>query len=647
MFLGSLSLAEFLGLFSAAAALVTVLYLLDRARSRQVVASLRFWIAAGSPTEVRRRRKIRQPMSLLLLLLSLLALIGAVGELSVGTNEDATRDHVLIVDASAWMGASSPDGTLIDEARSQALAWLRALPAGDRVMVVRAGALSTPVTGFESDRSVTELAVRSIVPGSTALALGDALEFARQAQALQANIPGEIVYAGAGRISSEDAVYQQATPVNLRVLETETPANDVGLGRVGIRHSGTESDVWNLYAAIANYGNRPRELEVAVRFTGAPVTGEVIQLAPGEEREVTFVLRTRAAGEVEVRLFSDDSFPGDNRVVLEVPATHSSPVLVYTRRPELLRPLVQASPFVEATFLAPEDYERPDPASIMILDGFNPPGATAANVVWIEPPAQGSPVPVRMVARDAAVTSWRREHPLSRGLQTLDLRLGGATVFEPSNGWESVASVAEGPLIMARAEPGVGRQVVFGFHPGLPELRFELAAPLLFANTLRWLAPDLFPAAEIRADSVGSAEIALDAEIPPEQVQVVTDRGEVLPATVRDGRLRFFSARSGVVRISTPGRDMVYSMTLPEVPSSVWTPPANVRRGIPPAVERAAGFWGLWRWMALAALGILLFEWIRYGRRRARSRESTPATGTPGSSLAQLSLSEESQRRVS
>ena len=44
----------------------------------------------------------------------------------------------------------------MDVARERARAYLRALPARDRVMLVRADALATPATAFEPDRSKVE-----------------------------------------------------------------------------------------------------------------------------------------------------------------------------------------------------------------------------------------------------------------------------------------------------------------------------------------------------------------------------------------------------------------------------------------------------------------------------------------------------------
>src|SRR5271154_1578300 len=128
-----------MGLAGAISAGVVALYLLDRSKRRQVVATLRFWTAADSRTEMKHRKRIQQPWSLLLQLLSLLFLLIALAGPRLGS-PDSGRDHVLVLDTSAWMGARELNGrtTLIDEARAAALAYVKALPSRDRVMLVRA-----------------------------------------------------------------------------------------------------------------------------------------------------------------------------------------------------------------------------------------------------------------------------------------------------------------------------------------------------------------------------------------------------------------------------------------------------------------------------------------------------------------------------
>ena len=118
------------------------------------------------------------------------------------------RDHVVILDTSAWMaayaGAAPAQGTrarqitLMDEAKGLARAYVRSVPARDRVMLVRADALATPATSFESNHAVVEDAIRQSQPGASALKLEQALEFAQRAQKLQSQRAGRNCVRGRG-----------------------------------------------------------------------------------------------------------------------------------------------------------------------------------------------------------------------------------------------------------------------------------------------------------------------------------------------------------------------------------------------------------------------------------------------------------------
>src|SRR5712691_4622875 len=132
----NLGLGELLGLAGAISAGVVALYLLDRSKRRQLVATLRFWAPADVRTELKHRRRIQQPWSLALQLISIVLLLLAIAGPRLGGDESAARDHVLILDTSAWMGArraaagpnAAAQNTLIEEAKADARAYLRSLP---------------------------------------------------------------------------------------------------------------------------------------------------------------------------------------------------------------------------------------------------------------------------------------------------------------------------------------------------------------------------------------------------------------------------------------------------------------------------------------------------------------------------------------
>src|SRR5215469_995834 len=218
MYFLNLSFLQFVGIFGSVAAISIALYLLDRSRRRLVVSTLRFWVAAEQPAVAARRRRIQQPWSLLLQLASMALLILAIAQLRLGTPEQAGRDHVIVLDTSSWMAARSGSRTLIDIARDRARQYLRALPARDRVMLVRADGLATPATAFEQDRKKVDAAIRASQPGSTALNLDQALAFARHVQGQDGRRVGEIAFIGAGRTSPRDPA-AVTLPRNLRVIQ--------------------------------------------------------------------------------------------------------------------------------------------------------------------------------------------------------------------------------------------------------------------------------------------------------------------------------------------------------------------------------------------------------------------------------------------
>src|SRR5215467_6439343 len=119
MYLLNLSLLQFMAVFGSISAVAVALYLLDRSRRRQVVSTLRFWVSAEQPAVAAKRRHISQPWSLILQLVSM-ALLLLIAQLRFGSPAQAGRDHVIILENSAWMAARSGNRTLMDLARDRA-----------------------------------------------------------------------------------------------------------------------------------------------------------------------------------------------------------------------------------------------------------------------------------------------------------------------------------------------------------------------------------------------------------------------------------------------------------------------------------------------------------------------------------------------
>ncbi len=613
MFL-NIGFGEFLAIFGAIAAVSVALYLLDRNRRKQVVSTLRFWVTPGLPSPVTRRRKIQQPISLLLQLLGMLLLLLAIAEIQFGGTARARRDHVLIIDTSAWMRAGAPgrpNATLMDLARANAISWLRAVPESDRVMLIRADALATPATNWETSHVTVARAILESAPGETAIDIGQSLEFARQLQKQAGSEGGEIVYDGPGRIATSEVDSAAVNVPILRYLQVPDVAENVGFRSVGARRSSAERDSWDVLVRVRNYGKVARAVSVTLNLSHAPVGMHPLTLAPGSEQETTFTVRTRAASLVEARIYPQDAFAADNYASLELPTQRILHVVVYTDSPDQWRPALGADPRVAAEFKRPGEYS-PANDGLMILDHFRPQALPVGNTLWVDP-SDRSPIGIKERVGEPSGLRWAADQALSAGLREHDLQIPTTSILETGGNDIKVAEVDRGTVVAARVSPdGKTKTIVMGFNPFSGSLKYELAAPLLLANELRWFAPDVFRDVDVTAQSAGSVTDTVNGTAA--DVKVITEAGTNLPFNIRDGKIQFFTGTAARVSVISSSLERVYSLTLPGMWDEKWTAPANIRRGIPAWNDAIRRSTELWPWLALLGAAVLLVEYLLYGR---------------------------------
>lgn len=624
----NLGLGELLGLIGVVSAGVVALYLLDRSKHKQIVATLRFWTPAGSRTELKHRRRIQQPWSLLLQLLSLILLLVAIAGPQFGIFDGPGRNHVVILDTSSWMGTLAAQGTALDQAKANARAYVRALPSRDRVMLLRADAVATPATAFELDRGVIETAIQQSQPGASGLNLERAFDFAQRAQSLQRGASGEIVFLGAGRVNEEE-VNLSRYPSNLRVISSKLPEDNVGLSKVSLRRSPVSQGTWDIFVVAHNYDSKPRSVDLALQFARSPAGSRRLTIAPDGDTQAAFSYKAEAAGWLEARLNVRDSFPQDDRAIIEVPAQALLHAIVYSNDTQL-QPLFEASPALDAEFRAISAYDPEAKADLIVLDGFAPPAPPKVNTIWIAPPEAGSFISVKGAVTNVPLDKWNQDSTLGAGLYTRDVILESTETFTPVPSDTVIASINSGgaslPVVVAR--DGAVKNVAIGFHPARGTMKYELATPLLIANAIRWMAPGSSRRSELEAGTVGITTVAIDKNTNPSDIHVLDESNRELPFNIDGDRLQFFSGSPGNVRVQFRDRELLYSLSLPDLPVGVWKVPGSVARGIPRISASESAVTEIWPWLAvLGALG-LLTDWILFGRNRA-VRFTTPKAAQP------------------
>jgi hypothetical protein len=618
MFFLNLTAGEFFTLLGAVGGLITALYLLDKSKRKKVVSTLRFWTPASSSEELQSRRRMREPWSLLLQLLGLLLLLLALAQLQWGSRRWRGRDNVLLLDTSAWSASRGGPATLLDAEKNLASVYLARLPAADRVMVVRVDGLASPVTPFTSNRQQLLSAVDGSVSAYSALNLEQALAFAVQAQSWAEGARGEIVYDGPAMISAEPV--DLPTLPNLRILQPQLDREHVGILRLVAKRDQQESNLWDATVTLKNFGLKPHSVRLEAQFAGTRFALRTIELAPRQEASAEYSFVTGAGGELLARLSPPDVLPTDQEARLRLPRSGPLQVSVYTRRADELRPLFAANRRLAAHFFDPSRYPAAQASDVVVLDGFAPTARPTLPSLWIAPPRGGSPIAVKGLDYDAVIQTWHNESALAAGLHAREAHIANAEIFETFEGDTPLASVAGGPIVVAReAGSGHARFAVIGFDPLQGQLKFEVTTPILFANLLRWLSPESFRTLDLAAGSVGTASVPLDPKERLEQIRVVDDDGLALPFTMHGAFLQLFAAEPSVLHVYSGERERILSLTLPEVAETEWKAPDGAAQGLPRASHVPAGAVDLWKWLALAGLACLLAEWFLFGRqRRAR-----------------------------
>ncbi|HZQ56142.1 MAG TPA: BatA and WFA domain-containing protein [Bryobacteraceae bacterium] len=617
MFFLNLTAGEFFGLLAALGGIITALYLLDRTKRKKVVSTLRFWTPALRAEEQQHRKRMRDPWSLLLQLLSLVLLLLAIAQTEWGSRERHGRNDIILLDTSSWTAEQSGQGSLLDREKIAVRRYLARLPARDRVMLVRADALATPLTPFTPDRTVVLNALSAAAPAYSALNMRQALAFAREAKDWSGGYNGEVVYVGPELVGQEDANRQAVT--NLRVLPIPADRENCGIKRLGVRRGDEDPDSWEAAITLKNYGFSRKTVRLQMQFAQTPFASRTFVLGAQQEIGAEYKFTTRTAGQLTARLEPGDALAADDTVSLELPGSARLRVAVFSNRPDVLRPLLEANHRLFVKYFAPSAYAPRPQADVMILDEISPASKPEIASLWTMPDPEASPLPVTAMVSNAVVKSWHPETALASGLHEKEMRLASSEVFQTFEGDLPVASVDKGPVVVARpGSAGRPRLAEIGFDPFNGDLRFEVTTPLLFANLLQWLAPESFRELDGLADHVGAATIALNPQEAAAHLRVTDQQGFAVPFTVRAQTLQLFTPRPSVVRVVSNNRERVLSLTLPDVAEIEWHPPQTAKSGLPPVTRTAAAL-DLWKWFAVLGAICLFVEWVLFGRERFRA----------------------------
>ncbi|MBN2243602.1 MAG: hypothetical protein JW793_13030, partial [Acidobacteria bacterium] len=371
-----------------------------------------------------------------------------------------------------------------------------------------------------------------------------------------------------------------------------------------------------IFCEIENFSDQVHEFPFEISLDGAVLKSETIRLhSKQRERAVTDV-PAGSYGIIRAAIRAEDSLEIDNEAcaILE---QHGIRVLLGTAGNTFLQKALEANPRIALTVLDPEactTEELDKGYDIIVLDGFEPPRLPPANYLLIRsgPGRSIGRGSLRGEPREPVFT--RPDHPVLAFLDPGDFTIDRAAGPDLSPA-DTVLIEGNGLPLLAANEIGVHRTVKLRFDIRDSGLALTYAFPVLVSNILSWL-----DSGNAGAGNQAAAGSAIRLRLPG------YDPSKDLVVETPDGGTYSTKADKGVVTIAETERAGVYNVrqdrtverfvvNLSSKAESDIKPADTLSDNNPRTTDRAATAGagrGIWRWLLLASLILLVLEWRRY-----------------------------------
>lgn len=601
--------------FAAVLPVVVLFYLLKRKRVVRLISSTVLWqrflaeTQASSPFQ-RLRHNWLLMLQLLLLALAVLALARPTlsGHIAGG------RVQVVVLDASASMQSMDDAPSRFERARGEALRLVDNLRSSDQMVVLQADAGARVLQSATSDKGQLRRALQSARVTDSSTQLIEALKMADSLT--RDNRMAEVHLFSDGAAEGFAELQRSGLPLIYHRMGQE--ANNAGIVNLDLRPNPEDPSQRALFVAVSNAGLNPRDGVVELRFNGQLIETKPFTIGPTNTVPMVFVVAQERDGVFEVRLDGGDDLPADDqaRVISQLPQPIR--VLLVTRGNRYLERALRSAGPVDLTVASTLTDSQPA-VDVVVLDGVTPMVWPEANVLAVQTMrpewfAGGGSVEA------PAIVDWRLTHPLMRFVSLDNVAIARSLRVAPPDWGVRVVDAAATPLVVA-GELGRQRVVWVGFDLLESTWPLRVSFPIFVANAVDWLNP-----AAIRAGqrSVRAGEpFRLSLEQPTAAVTVTRPDGQAETVPVDPTAVEFVygdTVRQGLYRLQWATNQTSFAVNLVDAQETDIRPREALDLGpfgtVEASVVRRASV-EIWRWIALAALAVLLFEWWYYHRRTA------------------------------
>lgn len=621
VFLG-LPLATLFWLGGAMTALTALLYVLKLRRRPFSVPFSPIWQRVLKDQESTQLfAQLKRWLSLLLQLALVALLVLALGDPRLAGEWAEGRHVVVLVDTSASMQAEGADGSRIEQAKRKVNRLIDGLSGSDRMLVAQLGANPLPLSTMTDEVGTLKDAVEAIEARDTGASLERGLRFATDS--LRDLPKPHIVVVSDGAFADLEAAGNNVDldGITLNHVPVGEAGQNVAITEFSVRRYPLDKSRYEVLLEVSNFSDRAHQVELTLHGDGQTVDVTRFALQPNERlprfyQDLAGASRTL---EAEVRLLdATDALAADNRAYALMPERRRIQVLVVSPGNTYLEAALLLDEYLQVQTVTPDQPLPQGPFDVTILDN-----AAAklrpehGSLLYLNPPAEGTPVQHRRPIENFGFDSWERKSPLLRWIAMENIQVMRGHSLEPTKGDQVVGASVLGPILVAGARQGQ-RFVALGFDPRDSDLVLRVAWPLLLLNTINHFADeDSRYLSSFRTGEVWN--VATPNEL--KTALLVDPSDHQTPVPVKAGYATFFGERAGFyeLRDAQGQRLNAFAANLVnpheselEVTKELTIGQTNATQlaGFTPGVRRE-----LWVYLVLAAILLSFLEWFSYHRR--------------------------------
>lgn len=551
MFLTGLSLSTLLGIGAAVGGLTVLLYVLRLRRRPVAVPFARIWISVLRDREATRLfSRLKRILSLLLQLAMVALLVLALGDPRLSIARDSARNIVVLVDTSASMTATDVLPSRLDVAKEKVRELFLGMGANDRMLIAGMDVSVTPLSTLTAEVPELEGALEGLKATDTAADLGRALRFARDA--LRAAENPEVILVSDGALA--DVAWQKEGQalgdVKFGYLAVGSGGKNVAITQFSVRRYPLDKARAEVLLELSNMTDQPIDVELTLTGDGEVIDVSRLRLGP-RERLPRFFQDLAGAGhtlEAQLRLAGggEDDFSRDDHAYALVPEKRRARVLLVSAGNTYLEAALLLDEYLEVKSVLPQEPAPEGGFDVAIYDSVEAAfEESAAAHVYLNPPANGSPVRRAREIQMFGFDTWDKKSPLLRfaAMENVQVLRGFALV--PEVGDKVLGASNQGPILVSGRRKGKPF-VVLGFDPRQSDFVLRIAWPLFVLNTINSLT-------EEEAGYVSAYRTGEVWRIPAPSVpsgRLTTPGGGVERVSVEDGRAVYRGTRAGFYKLS-------------------------------------------------------------------------------------------------